>query len=221
MLRHLPLTPDDEPIGAEAGAPPGAEHLPREARHVTILLVARLVDAAGIDHICRVRNISSGGLMLESGARLAAGQPIRIELREGQWVQGVVAWANHPKAGMAFDAPADLGALLQSTRSRTPRQQTPRSPRFRAECPVVVRCGGNIRPAALLDLSQRGAKLRATGLANGDQLKVSVPGAGTCPAVVRWVRQDEAGIVFLETISFADLDRWLEDPAVRFGARGH
>lgn len=217
MLRPLSLTAENSLDELQPAVPPSEGHVPREARHVTILIVARLMDATGADHICRVRNISEGGLMLESGTRLRRGQAVQIELRDQQWVRGTVAWANHPKAGIAFDGPVDLAALLQSARSRIHKQRIPRSPRFRADCPVVVRGDGNIRSATLLNLSQRGAKLRVSGLARGEQIKVSVPGAGTFPAVVRWIREDEAGLVFLETVSFADLDRWLEDPATRFG----
>ena len=81
----------------------GGDALPaREQRHLTILLVARLVTGSG-DALARVRNVSGGGMMLETSVPLAPGDAVRVELRSLQAVTGSVAWATPPRAGIQFD----------------------------------------------------------------------------------------------------------------------
>lgn len=55
----------------------------------------------------RVRNISPGGMMVESEVAVAAQDRILVELRNIGEVNGTVAWVNGSRFGVAFDAPID------------------------------------------------------------------------------------------------------------------
>jgi hypothetical protein len=212
-LREGDLAPPEAP---ERSA---GEYVPREARHRTILLVARLLAEGGDDQLCRVRNISSGGLMLETSALLYRGQRVDVQLRDLCTLRGAVAWARSPQAGIQLDSPADVSELLRSLASKGPHTYVPRSPRLSTECPVEVRCHGTVARACLLDLSQRGARLHASGRAVDEQITVRIPGFEPQRAAVRWAREDHAGVSFLETLPFQALDRWLQDRDVRYAAR--
>lgn len=191
--------------------------VPREQRQVTILLVARLVTDTG-DELCRIRNISTRGMMLETGAALDTGQRVRVELRNLQAVEGRIVWIKSDRTGLQFDAPVGIDLL----RARVGRRGAPRprAPRVSTECPVLVRIEGRVSRAILLDLSSSGGKLAlAQRLAPGDQLTVTLPGLAPKRAAVRWTRDGQAGMAFLEAIAFADLDGWLQVPWIRYAAR--
>lgn len=192
--------------------------VPREQRHVTILLVARLVGEGG-DDLCRIRNISAGGMMVETGAPLRVDQRVRIELRNLQTVEGRVAWAAARRAGLQLDTPVGV-ELIETRGTRRRGALQPRAPRFSAECPVTVRAGGHVLPAVLLDLSPSGGKLRLDGsFAPGDLVTLAIPGLPARRAAVRWQHDGQVGVAFLDVIVFVDLDRWLQDRPARYAAR--
>lgn len=55
----------------------------------------------------RIRNLSAGGLMAETPARVSRGEPVEIHLRSVGWLTGHVAWATEGRLGIAFDRPID------------------------------------------------------------------------------------------------------------------
>lgn len=189
---------------------------PRDARHLTILLVARLVTPAG-DALARVRNISNGGMMLETSLPLAIGEAVRLELRTLRAVEGLVVWTTPPRAGVRFDTPADVAQLLHAA---TPNGRVARAPRLATRCPVQLRHDGRTCRAMLLDLSQGGGHVRVPRpVAVGDPVTLSIPEIGARNAVVRWVRGDEAGLVFLDAIPFAALEPWFQNHLIRFAGQ--
>jgi hypothetical protein len=53
----------------------------------------------------RIRNLSAGGLMAETPARVARGEPVEINLRNIGWITGHVAWVTEGRLGIAFEHP--------------------------------------------------------------------------------------------------------------------
>ena len=205
------------PASVEQAVP--GDFVERGARLVTILLVARLVTPAG-DTLARVRNLSSGGMLLETSVALATGDAVRVELRNLQALAGRVAWTRNGRAGIQFDAPANIADLLHPPAPRGRNARVPRAPRLSTCCPIQVQHGGRSCRTVLLDLSQKGGCFQAAGvMAVNDQVTVCMPGLPPQRGVVRWLRDDRTGIVFLDTIPFGELDRWLQNDAVRFAGR--
>ena len=50
----------------------------------------------------KVRNLSSGGMMAEGDASVVRGANVSVELRNIGWVEGVVAWVQDERFGIAF-----------------------------------------------------------------------------------------------------------------------
>lgn len=55
----------------------------------------------------RVRNLSSGGLMAESDAKVAIDDRITVELRNVGQVEGKVVWVRAPRFGVTFETTID------------------------------------------------------------------------------------------------------------------
>ncbi len=215
------LTASSSCGGPSASPPPegagGPILQPRATRTTTVILVSRLVTEQG-DFLCRVQNISSGGARVNSAVPLRFGQKISIDLKNGQTLVGEVRWSNFPCSGVEFDAPIDVEAVLSPLKRRTKRRSwAARALRFSAASVVLVREGGRNRPGVMLNVSQTGAKLKLSGgLPIESQLMLAIPGLPQVRAAVRWCEEDEAGVSFLDPLSYDELSLWLRDSPVRY-----
>ncbi len=188
--------------------------VPRHARMTTILLVGRL-SSGNRDDLCRVRNISSGGMRIETLAPVDIGQWIDVELKNGMKMRSEVVWRGPSEAGVRFDEPVNIERLLapppRLSRANGPRAT--RSPRLSARCSVALRHDGHILAGVLTDVSQGGGQLAIKGAIKvGDQIVLFIPGLGSHRATIHWARDDSIGISFTEKLGFADLAQWLAGP---------
>jgi hypothetical protein len=198
------------------------ELTPRDARMLTVLLVGRVIRPRG-DGLCRIRNISSGGLMAEVCAPFVVEERIEIELRNDRILEGAVRWIKPGQIGVRFDQPVtDLAQILSEQRSGQRKRGGParRSPRLPTDCSADIQLDGHHFHGAATDVSQHGAKLVTNAPMRLDrQLRLTVAGLPPLRATVRWLTEDGAGVTFLDPIGFAVLGEWLEKPAFRYNRR--
>ena len=75
----------------------------RQLGRDSFFLMAELrLDGAAEEHRVKVRNLSAGGMMAEGPVRVLRGTPLKINLRNIGWVEGVVAWIQDNRFGIAF-----------------------------------------------------------------------------------------------------------------------
>ena len=195
---------------------------PREARMVTVLMVGRILGPLG-DGLCRIRNLSAGGLMAEVFAPFAVEDRIGIELRNGFMLDGEVRWTRQGQIGIRFDQPvADIKSFLAEQRAGLRRRDgyVGRAPRLLVDCSADIRIDGRHHHGVVADISQYGARLvTAAPLVRDGQLSLSVAGLPHLRGAVRWVAEDGAGITFLDPLGFKPLGEWLRDPALRYNRR--
>ena len=185
----------------------------RSQRLTTLLMVGRLIDPSG-DHLCRVRNLSTGGMMVETAASLAIGMPVRVELRNLNQVDGKVVWTRDERAGIQFDTVQEVDALLHAPEDT---HQRPRSPRLTAACSVLLWHLGRTTAPELRDLSQSGCRLGMThALPDGAEVRITIPGLPPRHASQRWTGEGGAGFAFHTMLSFNELSGWERDHAARF-----
>lgn len=104
----------------------------REAVRDSMFLLARMRRLERDEEIlARVRNLSAGGMMVETPAQLARGDLIESDLRGIGLVRGRIAWVADGRVGVAFDSPIDPKAA--------------RSPVGRAAAQAVVKSPAGIR----------------------------------------------------------------------------
>jgi hypothetical protein len=195
---------------------------PRAPRTLTLLLIGRIVGERG-DALCRVRNISAGGLMAEAYASFAVGEKLRVEFRNDLALSGSVRWTRDGMLGLEFDEPAaDIKQLLseRSPGQRGPGARQPRALRFAADCQADLKLEGHYYRGAVTDLSLTGARIVTRAPLERDRMLVfAMTGIAQRRAVVRWKGEDGGGIVFLEPLAFGTLAPWLNDASLRYDRR--
>ncbi len=206
-MSHSPATPDAPAHVAERPAD-------RAPRLTTILLGGRALVGTR-DYLCRIRNVSVSGMMIECSVPVPVGTPLRIEVRSRTIIDAEVVWTDAPRIGLRSVEPIDIPVMLDLHRREGGRM--PRSPRLTTATPVRLTQDGHSRNAVLLDISQAGCRIAITGLAESSApVRIDVPGLAPRHAARRWVGDHDAGFTFLEPYGFADLAAWQTDGDRRF-----
>ena len=94
------------------------------ARDSLFVLAELRLDGVEGEHKVRVRNLSSGGLMVEGAPTTARGQLAWVNIRNIGWVEGSIAWVEGPRCGVAFREEIDPKV------ARAPVSAGEGSPRF-------------------------------------------------------------------------------------------
>lgn len=182
---------------------------PREKRVTTILLIGKLLSGRG-EALCRIRNLSSGGLMAEIHAPLEVDDAVQIELKAGNRLAGRVRWTREGRMGVAFDETVEVGSVLASAMVRTTAQGLARAPRFAIDCPAELRHDRGRHAGRLINVSQGGACLMADFEPGPDRLlTLAIPGLPERQGGLRWARDGALGLAFVESLAFDTLGDWL------------
>ena len=95
----------------DSGLHAGRPAISRAERTVTLLMLGRL-KYQGNDTICRIRNVSAGGMRIDTGSPLEEGEYVAVEARNGESIDGRIVWTGNLTCGIAFAGPVDHQALL-------------------------------------------------------------------------------------------------------------
>lgn len=191
-----------------------------EDRFRAILPVAKLVSDDS-NYICRIKNMSAGGLMAEVKCPLAVGARAYVELNSEQRIPGQIVWTREGSIGLKFDQDLDLRELLAKRRPR--RGFQPRPPRLEVTCGATVQIGKFYYPVEVHDISLGGMKV-AIGdwQCAGRNVTITIESFRPVRGRVRWYREGQAGIVFDRPLGFDELAEWmgkrLEVASLRTGA---
>ena len=178
-----------------------------EDRHVAVLRVAKLRTPHG-EELCRVRNISSSGLMAHVYSDLNVGDAVTAEFKSGHPISGSIVWRRDGLAGMAFDEVVDAASVLHGD-DFAPTAHQPRAPRLGVKLRARIRIGAFYRPVTLCDISQGGAKIEPAEVAEtGQKIVLMITGLPAVAGMIRWQDQNQAGIEFDIALPFDTLARW-------------
>ena len=178
-----------------------------DPRALSTLRVAKLTDANGREQLIRLRNVSAGGLMAETGHPLEVGDAVALEL-SSQAIPATVVWTRDGTAGLKFDQNVDLGELLAG---RKPRHGfRPRPPRLEVECKATLKLGKTYYTVDVRDISLGGLKVEPIEeYCLGKQVVVVVESLRPIRGEVRWFSDRRAGIVFDKPMRFEELAEWI------------
>ncbi len=188
----------------------------RAPRTMTTLMVGKLVRAGAGEQLCRVRNISATGMMLETPFPLREGDRIAVELRCGQLLEGAIMWTSAGRAGVQFTAPIDVEEVLATAKGSSPaarlRRAVPRAPRFHITTTARLVCNSVSHIVLMENLSQSGARLRLSNQPDLDRvMTLVIPGLKPRSCSIRWSDGEAAGVAFIDMIPYAELATWLAE----------
>ncbi len=135
------------------------EWIERAPRTVATLLVGKLRHEGNPGQLCRVRNLSERGMQIDTIASLLPDMRITVELRGGALLNGAIAWTGGGRAGVRFDTPADVNAILGKPQPEAATVR-PRSPSSRARGSPLSRIAVsiNVSPIAMISAPIRSRK---------------------------------------------------------------
>lgn len=190
--------------------PPSPRHVRERAhRTVSLYLLARIRDTGAHDGLCRVRNMSAAGLMLESEQALEPEQVVTIEFRNGTCVTGRVAWTQGNRAGLHSHEWIDVAELLTQLSDHAGRNVlVQRAPRFGCGCKARVRMQGRSRTVPVGNISINGLQMEIPAQL-GDIVNIDLPGLPERVGRIRWCHDGQCGVMLMEPYSFIAMARWL------------
>lgn len=192
-----------EPRPATPVAPLPAERR-ADPRSLAVFRLVRI--ACGKDEgFARARNISDTGMKLEATMPLALDDVIDIAFSERISIPARVVWTNGRECGVAFAHAIDSGALLALSALET-RADDARPLRLRRSVPATLAVDGRVSRIEATELSLRDLRVVHDGTFRpGLRVRVILGGGREADAVVRWTRDDAAGLHLLRPFSVAEL----------------
>jgi hypothetical protein len=180
-------------------------------RHRAVMRAARLsscihkVEGMGI-----VRNISEGGMLVQSHLNFTSGEHVIISLLDGDRIEGKVVWQDGTAFGIRFCSWISVDAVLAKS-PLTKEKLRPRRPRLTINRPILLRSSSYLADAYICDISQHGAKIQFNKYLPID-CRVQISRGESRPATgsVKWQVGDLVGLEFHRTLSIDELRCWTE-----------
>lgn len=180
----------------------------RMEERLLVLLPAGKMIGEDWQDLCRIRNISAGGLMAELSSSRDADQPVTVEINSSQHIDGRIVWTRGATVGVKFDRDVDIREVLANRRPRIGFR--PRPARLDVRCGATVRIDGFYHQVEVRDISQGGMKVDlAAHHPVGKSVVVTVESLRPIKGTIRWHKDGQAGIVFHRPIAFEELAEWL------------
>lgn len=175
-----------------------------EVRFVTVYRLVK-VEHGGDEGLGRCRNISDGGAKVELHMDLGLNSRVTIAFSPTQLVKGRVTWINGHEYGIVFDAPIDCMTIVGQREVRASTTK-PRPPRLKTRLPAQIAYDGGTCRSIVSEISVRGMRIAtATAFTPGLRVRVILEGGRECEGVVRWSRDNIAGLMLLDPIAVEDL----------------
>jgi PilZ domain len=183
----------------------------QHTRNVKVMRVARLKDIQlHAECLGMVRDVSSGGMMIDAHFPLEIGQSVSVALLDDQGLTGEVVWKDGKTVGVKFASEIAVDEILAKPSVKADGTRA-RLPRFKSDKTVSLRLDDRSFDAELLDLSQRGAKLVSEISAKlHSNILVRLDAGRAVRATVKWRAAGMIGVEFHRLLSVDELGSWLK-----------
>jgi|GEM_PF-2283258 len=182
-------------------------------RQISVLINAGIIHE-GDDALCRIRNLSSGGIMIESALTLKIDDSVTLQMRTGRIVTGQVRWISEDRAGIAF-AGADAAQLVTQRLASQELQASPIGfPLFQREAWAKLSIGHKTARARIAALTPIGISLENAPDWEGERvLNLSIEGLGDHLVRVSDIMprgsDDELNLLFMQPLNYRLFSDWL------------
>jgi len=175
------------------------------------------IHEGGIRRTCSIRKISSLGVTLAGAPGGSPGEEVTVELDTGQRLPGTVEWTDRGEIGVRFTERLDVVALINRKLVSQPAERRT-MPRVEIRCAAYVKCGGQLLPATMRNISSKGLQIEGDELpACGSYVSVFVEGLNMPGGEIVWRRDRLAGIELLDELSWTSIIPWVRT-VIRQGA---
>lgn len=176
-----------------------------------------IIHESGRQWTCAIRRLSALGATVGGNLVVAAGDEIAVELANGQRPQGRVDWVSGGEAGIVFNQPVDMLALINRNLVSQPAERRA-MPRVELRCRLHLKWGASLAPAMLRNISARGLQVEGEELpGRGTFVSVYVEGLNVPGGEVVWCKGELAGIELLEELSWSSLIPWIREQGRKAG----
>jgi PilZ domain-containing protein len=167
--------------------------------------------SGSVRQVCSIRKISAGGAVVHVDHRVEVGDRLELELMTGEQLGGTIAWRRGSEAGLRFDAPVDVFAIIAQDIVSQPGERR-RMPRVETVCSALLETAAGTELVTTRDISQGGAKIDVPfDLVPEQRVTITVEGLPAIQGVVRWSENNVAGIAFLPEMRWQELMLWLRE----------
>lgn len=169
---------------------------------------------------CLIRAITGGGAVVHGDMALRPGQIISFQLGGAAPLGASVAWVEDNEAGIEFESPADVVAMIAADLAGQPDERRS-MPRVGVHCFGRVQTAKGSCPITVRDVSQGGIRADVEGgstLSRGAAVSISIDGFRPLQGSIRWNDGTSIGIAFDAELAWQELMPWLKqqrDKAVR------
>ena len=160
---------------------------------------------------CAVRKISALGATVRGATGEAPGAEVAVELATGQRPAGTIEWVAGGEAGIRFNQPIDMLALLNRTLISQPGERRT-MPRVELRCHVGMKWGASLAAATLRNISARGLQVEGDDLPPRDTfVSLFIDGLVVPAGEVVWRKGNLAGIELMEELRWSSLMPWVRE----------
>ena len=178
-------------------------------RYRAVMRAARLSSCIhNVQGLGLVRNISEGGMLVESRLNFEIGESVMVALLDGDRIEGEVVWQDGNSVGIKFCSWISVDAVLDKS-SCKPSGLRPRSPRLAIDRAITIKSESFLADARMFDISQRGAKLHFLKQLPIDcRIQISCHGNQPVTGSVKWQAGDLLGMEFHRVLGIEELASW-------------
>lgn len=190
-----------------SGEAPGVQGLSDPAEHAAFDAATLIGESSRLP--CTIRKLSAAGAMLALDDEVVEAEGLRLELANGQSLEGRVSWTEEGTAGFLFETPIDVISTIARNLAALPAER--RSvPRVELHQTICVRRGNQVEFTRSRNLSQGGCGFETDiALQVGDAVQINFDGLRPLDGVVKWSQGPLAGVSFDEDIPWQMLMPWL------------
>lgn len=205
----MTFTMDDPEVSLDANDYVAATTAERRlnARHATVLQIAKL-STDRCEELCILRDISSHGLRAEVYYPMSVGDRVSFELKTGRRVSGRVIWTDGKSIGVEFDTRIPVYSIL-AHQTLDDLGYKARQPRLRTDAPAQLYIDDDAILARLCNVSQAGTRISVDRILRlGARCEIALEGLGRRKAIIRWYRNGEAGVMFVQPMTYPEFAAW-------------
>ncbi len=182
-------------------------------RQISVLINAGIVHD-GKDALCRIRNLSSGGVMVESSLALAMDDPVTLQLRSGKMIEGAIRWVGEGRAGIAFSDPHSAELVTERLASSWLQSSSIGFPLFERQAWAQILADHKRVRGRVLRISPAGVSIE-DGHDWGNERVFSLTIEGLGDHLARRVDGDgmdqgeEMHLIFVQPLHYRAFEEWL------------